>query len=154
MLQQISHTSHWLVYGQLSGLILSCAGDTSAVVDRGYNIFFLFFSALFGRPLAATIDLRVELMTKMTNPWGAQVREIMREMERDREGARDQDQLAQHGHAVARKHTLCCISTPLSAAELGVFRVEASAVRRDATFMQRKAVISFWVQGAPSEMLA
>lgn len=44
-----------------------------------------FFSALFGRPLAATIDLRVELMTKMTNPRGARVREIMREMERDRE---------------------------------------------------------------------
>lgn len=49
----------------------------------------LLFSALFGRPLAATIDLQVELMTKMTNPWGAQVREIMREMERDREGEQE-----------------------------------------------------------------
>lgn len=83
MLQQISHTIHWLVYGQLSGLILSCAGDMSTAMDHGYNSFFSFFSALFGRPLAATIDLRVELMTKMTNPWGAQVREIMRETERE-----------------------------------------------------------------------
>jgi len=45
-----------------SALILSCAGDASAVPDHGYNSFFS--PALFGRPLAATIDLRVELMTK------------------------------------------------------------------------------------------
>lgn len=43
--------------------------------------FFIFLSVLFGRPLAATIDPRVELMTKMTNPWGAQVREIEQKME-------------------------------------------------------------------------
>lgn len=52
------------------------------------GFFPLFFSALFARPLAATIDLRVEPMTNMVIPWGAPVREIMREMERKRKRPR------------------------------------------------------------------
>lgn len=42
---------------------------------------FFHLSALFGLPLAATIDPRVELMTKMTNPRGARVSEIKQKME-------------------------------------------------------------------------
>lgn len=139
----LSH-HHWLVYGQLSGLILSCAGDARAVVDHGYNIFFPFFSALFGRPLAATIDLRVELMTKMTNPWGAQVREIMREMERDREGEQESKTELHNPGTPSHTSTHCTVFPHmLSVAELCVFRVEVSAAGRDATFMQHKAVIPF-----------
>lgn len=104
--------------------------------------FFSLFSALFGRPLAATIDLQVELMTKMTNPWGAQVREIMREMERDREG--EQETKTKSRNTIARKHTLHCVSAVLSLCLS--FLVEAFASRRDATFMQHQAVISFWAR--------
>lgn len=79
-----------LVYDRLCALISSRHADASADHSDSYFsspplLLFLLFSALFGRPLAATIDLRAELMTKMTNPWGVRVREIMRKMERDRE---------------------------------------------------------------------
>lgn len=40
-----------------------------------------FFLHCLARPLAATIDPQVELMTKLTNPWGVRVREIKRKME-------------------------------------------------------------------------
>lgn len=113
----------------------------------------LLFSALFGRPLAATIDLQVELMTKMTNPWGAQVREIMREMEKDSQA----DQLTQHNKTkhnttYTHTHSLCTVFPQRSQWLCSL--VEAFAARRDATFMQHKAVISFWGLGAPSVMLA
>lgn len=58
----------------------------------------IFLSALFGRPLAATIDPRVELMTKMTNPWGVRVREIKRKMEGKR---------PKPGATVRPPHPLC-----------------------------------------------
>lgn len=151
VLRQFSHTTHRLVYGQLSGLILSCAGDASMAVDHGYSNFFflLFFPALFGRPLAATIDLRVELMTKMTNPWGGRVREIMREMERDREGEQETKTnlhnmgMQSHTHTNAHCTVFPHCSQWLSSAYFGLKHL---LPRRDATFMQHKAVISFWVQ--------
>lgn len=101
----------------------------------------LLFSALFGRPLAATIDLQVELMTKMTNPWGAQVREIMREMERDREGEQE-TKTSSHNTGMQSHTNTHCTVFPRSSQWLGSL-VEAFAARRDATFMQHKTVISF-----------
>lgn len=72
---------------------------------------FFFFPALFGRPLAATIDLQVELMTKMTNPWGAQVREIMREMWRETASERETNShntcMSERTHI--RTHTDCTV---------------------------------------------
>lgn len=109
----------------------------------------LFFSALFGRPLAATIDLRVELMTKMTNPWGARVREIMREMERDREGEQETKTNLHNKGLQPHTNTHCTVfphgSQWWSAAYFGLKRL---LLRRDATFMQHKAVISFGFRGS------
>lgn len=127
-------------------------------VDHGYSNFFflLFFPALFGRPLAATIDLRVELMTKMTNPWGGRVREIMREMERDREGEQETKTnlhnmgMQSHTH----KRTLYCVSTLLSVVELSVFRVEASAAEERCHIYAAQGRHFFLGSGAPSETLA
>lgn len=45
VLQQFSHTTHWLVYDRLCGLISSCHGDASVAADHGYSYFspLLFF---------------------------------------------------------------------------------------------------------------
>lgn len=125
-----------------SFLLWSC--HAPVIQARWWIMAITFFPALFGRPLAAIIDLRVELMTKMTNPWGAQVREIMREMERDREGEQETETSLRRDE-ITHKHILYCASTVLSVAERGVFWLKC-AVRRHATFMQHRAVISFWVQ--------
>lgn len=113
----------------------------STAVDHGYNNFFFFFSVLFGRPLAATIDLRVELMTKMTNPWGARVREIMREMERDREGEQETKTNLHNTGVQSHTNTHC---TVFSAAEPSVFQVEAyGKEKRCHIYAAKKAFISF-----------
>lgn len=122
-----------------SFLVWSCH---ALVMRAPWWVFFpLLFSALFGRPLAATIDLQVELMTKMTNPWGAQVREIMREMERDREGEQE-TKTSSHNTGMQSHTNTHCTVFPRSSQWLGSL-VEAFAARRDATFMQHKTVISF-----------
>lgn len=154
VLQQFSHTTHWLVYDRLCSLILSCHGDASVAADHGYSYFSLssFFSALFGRPLAATIDLRVELMTKMTNPWGVRVREIMREMERDREWEQETKTnlhnvgTQTHAHTHMNTH---CTASPRCSQRLSsaYFWLKRLLLRRDATFMQHKAVISAGFRG-------
>lgn len=123
VLERIPRATHrWLGYGRLSVPILSCTSDVSMAADHGCSrfVFFIFLSALFGRPLAATIDPRVELMTKMTNPWGARVREIKRKMEGKR---------PRPAHCTPRS-PLCggSFCTPW----------------RDATFMQHEAVIFSW----------
>lgn len=78
----------------------------------------------------------------MTNPWGGRVREIMREMERHTEGEQEtKTNMGTQSHTQA--HTEAHHSQWLSSA---YFRLKRLLLRRDATFMQHKAVISFWVQ--------
>lgn len=100
-----------LVYDRLCALISSRHGDASADHSDSYFssppllLLLPFFPALFGRPLAATIDLRAELMTKMTNPWGVRVREIMREMESRRAGEREtKTNLCTRAHTKTHTH--------------------------------------------------
>lgn len=122
MLERIPRDTHCrLVYGRLPVPIFSCTSDISMVADHGCcHFFFIFLSALFGRPLAATIDPRGELMTKMTNPWGAWVREIKRKME---------------GKRPRLVH--CTPRSPLCG---GSFCMPW----REATFMQHEAIIFSW----------
>lgn len=79
-----------------------------------------FFLHCLARPLAATIDPRVELMTKLTNPWGVRVREIKRKMERKRP-----------------RPARCTPSSPL---RCGSF----CTLWREATFMQHGAFFFRW----------
>lgn len=96
--------------------------------EHGGRSCIIFLSALFGRPLAATIDPQVELMTKMTNPWGVRVREIKQKIEGKKPKlARDMP-----------GYPLCG----------GTFCTRW----RDATFMQHKAIIFF--MGVIQELLA
>ncbi|KAM3593749.1 uncharacterized protein V6R79_020787 [Siganus canaliculatus] len=76
----------------------------------------------------------------MTNPWGARVREIMREMERDREGsARDQDRLTRAVHVNTHRPVFPRCSQQLSLLYLWS---KHPRPRRNATFMQHEAVVS------------
>lgn len=97
-------------------------------------------------------------MTKMTNPWGVRVREIMREMERDREWEQEtKTNLHNVGaqlHAHTHEHTLYCVSTLLSAVELSVFLVEASAAEERCHIYAARGRHFCWVQGLPSKTLA
>lgn len=84
MLERIPRSTHRrLGYGRIPGPIVSCAADVSMAVDHGWSHFFSFHLSfcIVWPPLAATIDPQAELMTKMTNPWGARVREIKRKTE-------------------------------------------------------------------------
>lgn len=128
VLERIPRSTHRrLGYGRLPVPILSCTGDVSMAVDQGWShFFFIFHSALFGRPLAATIDPQVELMTKMTNPWGARVREIKRKTEGKR---------------------------PRLYATFPLWGGTFCTLWRDATFMQHEPAIFFFM-GVIPELLA
>lgn len=121
-LQRISHTIHWLVYGLLSALILSCNSDVSVAVDHGYNSFFPSFflhclptTCCYNWPASGADD-------QDGDPLGSPQSE--KSCERWRERGRDWDQ-----------HVVLCFRCALS----GWSRC---SLRRDATFMQHKAVIS------------
>lgn len=168
MLQRISPATHRLVYGQLSALILSRAADANTVVDHGYNIFFsssfcIVWPSTPPGPLAATIDPRVELMTKMTDPHGApRLGNHARDGDRQRRGEQETKTKTKtrtpRGADVQShtRHTLC------PRFRRGSARSECFAMWRRATFMRRGLSFLFWVSegggwrvgGPPGEPLA
>lgn len=94
-------------------------------------------------------------MTKMTNPWGAQVREIMREMERDREGEQETKtnlhNTGTQSHTNTHRTAFPRRSQRLSSA---YFRLKRPRWGEMPHLCSTRPSLLFLGSGAPSEMLA
>lgn len=93
-------------------------------------------------------------MTKMTNPWGAQVREIMREMERDREG--EQETMTSLHNTGMKSHTNTqCTVFPHCSQWLSAVYFGWSVCGEETCHIYAAQGRHFFLgSGAPSEMLA